>query len=136
MKALRAFTSQRLYVLLATAVVMTLLIIGCGDEATSAPTAAPAATAVPTTAPTAMPTTAHPSAHCYACRHDCTNAEAHCHAYGCSHPSAHCYADGSAYTNAHRGSNPGTSTRGFPAQDRSGATKHPKYHDSRKQLRR
>ncbi len=58
MKALRAFTSQRLYVLLATAVVMTLLIIGCGDEATSAPTAAPAATAVPTTAPTAMPTAA------------------------------------------------------------------------------
>ncbi len=58
MKALRAFTSQQLYVLLATAVVMTLLIIGCGDEATSAPTVAPAATAVPTTAPTAMPTAA------------------------------------------------------------------------------
>ena len=58
MKALRAFTSQRLYVLLAAVVVMPLLIMGCGDEATSAPTAAPAATAVPTTAPTAMPTAA------------------------------------------------------------------------------
>ena len=56
MKTLRAFASQRLYVLLATAVVMTLLIIGCGDEATSAPTAAPAATAMPTAAPTPTPT--------------------------------------------------------------------------------
>ena len=135
MKTLRAFTSQRLYVLLATAVVMTLLIIGCGDEATSAPTAAPAATAVPTAHCHAYDCN-HPSAHCYACRHDCTNAEAHCHAYGNCQGSAHCYADGSAYTNAHGGGNPGTSTRGFPAQDRPGATKHPKYHDSRKQLRR
>ena len=55
MKTLSAFTSWRLYVLLAAAVVMTLLIIGCGDEATSAPTAAPAATAMPTAAPTSAP---------------------------------------------------------------------------------
>ena len=60
MKHLRRFRRWQMYGLLSTVVVLTMLILACGDDATPTRTTAPLATATPTAtqppAPTATPT--------------------------------------------------------------------------------